>query len=460
VKKRISPLIAAILFAAAAVLVGSATSAAERRTFIRDSEIENTIRTFAAPVFQAAGLDPTSIQVYIVKDPSLNAFVAGGQKLFLYTGLLMQSEDPGALIGVIAHETGHIAGGHLSQTRDALAASSAQQILAAVVGAAAAVATKRGDVGAAVALGGHTLGQSSFLHYSRTQEGAADSAAMRYLDATQQSAKGLFGFLNTMADQELLSTRHQQPYLLTHPLTRDRLNALEAHISRSKYSEKPFPIQYMEMHDRLRAKLKAFLDPPSRTLRLFKESDTSVAARYARAIAYYRRPDLDKALPIMESLITEHPHDPFFLELKGQILFENGRAAEALAPYQDAVKIVPSAPLLRLQLARVQLEMNDPTLLDPAIANLRAALQTEPRSLSVWRNLAIGYGRKGDMGMSALAQAEEAYIRGKKTDARYHAEKAKKLLPAGSPSALNADDILQATEKRKKNQDDDADRPG
>ncbi|MCG8507646.1 MAG: M48 family metalloprotease [Rhodospirillales bacterium] len=446
--KRISPLIAAVLFfTAAAILFSGTVSAAKKRTFIRDSEIENTIRTFATPVFQVAGLDPSAIQVYIVKDPRLNAFVAGGQKLFLYTGLLMHSEEPGALIGVIAHETGHIAGGHLSQTRDALAKSSAQQILATVVGAAAAVASKRGDVGAAVIAGGQGLGQSTFLHYSRTQEGAADSAAMRYLDATGQSARGLLAFLEGLADQELLSTRHQAPYLRTHPLTRDRIRALQDHVARSQFSDKPYPERYLDMHARMRAKLKAFIDPPSRTLRLYKETDQSIAARYARAIAYYRRPDLDKALPIIESLIAEHPHDPFFLELKGQILFENGRGDEALAPYQAAVRLVPSAPLLRLQLARVQLERNNPVYLDPAIENLRAALQKEPRSVSIWRNLAIGYGRQGNMGMSALALAEEAYIRGKKPEARHHAAKAKKLLPSGSPGALQADDILRATEK-------------
>lgn len=448
-KKRISPLIAIVLLLVAVVLASLPASASTKRTFIRDSEIENTIRTFATPVFQAAGLDPSAIRVYIVKDPALNAFVAGGQKLFLYTGLLMHSEEPGALIGVIAHETGHIAGGHLSQTRDALAKSSAQQILAAVVGAAAAVATKRGDVGTAIIAGGQGLGQSSFLHYSRTQEGAADAAAMRYLDATGQSARGLLAFLGNLADQELLSTRHQAPYLRTHPLTRDRILALEDHVARSPYSDKPYPRRYMEMHARMRAKLKAFIDPPSRTLRQYSESDQSVAARYARAIAYYRKPDLNQALPIMESLISEHPNDPFFLELKGQILFENGRGDEALAPYQAAVDMVPSAPLLRLQLARAQLERNDPAYLDAAIENLRAALQQEPRSVSIWRNLAIGYGRKGDMGMSALALAEAAYIRGKKPEARHHAAKARDLLPVGSPSALMAEDILRATEDKK-----------
>ncbi len=447
-KKRISPLLAVCLIAAALVVqIGEA--AAQKRTFIRDAEIENTIREFATPVFQVAGLDPSAVEIYIVKDSALNAFVAGGQKLFLYTGLLMDVKHAGQLIGVIAHETGHIAGGHLSQTQDALRNSTAQQILATVIGAAAGVASGRADVGGAIIAGGQSLGQRTFLHYSRTQEGAADAAATRFLDAAGESSRGMLEFLQTLSDQELLSARHQDPYLRTHPLTQDRINAIENHVTKSRYSDKPISPRFAEIFARMQAKLQAFLDPPARTLRQVKESDNSVAARYARAIAYYRIPDLDKALPIIDSLITDEPRNPFFHELKGQILFENARVAEALEPYQTAVKLVPHASLIRLQLARVQLESSDPTQLDPAIANLRAALKADPDVPIIWRNLAIAYGRKGEMANSALAMAEEAYYKGNKRDARFHAGKAKDMLPTGSPGALRADDILALTEKKK-----------
>jgi predicted Zn-dependent protease len=400
------------------------------------------------PVFQAAGLDPSAIEIYIVNDPSINAFVAGGQKIFINTGLLMRSESPGQIIGVIAHETGHIAHGDLSRMQDVMSKSSAEQILAMVLGAAVGVATGRGDAGAAVAAGGARAGQENLFQYSRSQEAAADAAAMRFLDATGESAKGLLDFLKTLSDQELLSARYQDPYLRTHPLTSERIKALQEHVAESRFSGAPFPPEYKEMNDRMRAKLLAFMEPPARTLRRFPETDTSLPARYARAVAYYKIPDLDKALPAINSLIAERPADPYFLELKGQMLFENARPAEAIGPYEAAVRLLPQEPLLRLDLARIQIEMNDPALLEPAIANLRMALAKEPNSVAIWHFLAIAYGRNNDMGQSTLSMAEEAYFRGKLREAREHASRAKKLLPANSAGALQAEDIIQATKDK------------
>jgi predicted Zn-dependent protease len=439
--KRFSSLVLAVLFAATL----PQPAAARTFNFIRDTEIENTIRVFSTPVFQAAGLDPSAIEVYIVKDPTLNAFVAGGQKLFLNTGLLMQSANAGQVIGVIAHEAGHIAGGDLARIHDVLRKSSAQQILAMVLGAAAGIASGRGDLGAAVAAGGARAGQENLFQYSRSQEAAADAAAMRFLDATGTPATGLLDFLGTLADQELLSTRFQDPYLRTHPITRERVQALENHIKQSNRPDTPLPPDYKRLHERMQAKLLAFLEPPARTLKRFPESDTSLPARYARAIAYYKIPDLDKALPLISQLIAEHPSDPYFHEMKGQMLFENRRAAEAIPSYEAAVELSPRSPLFRLDLARIQLEMNDPVLLDSAIENLRVAQQAEPDSSWIWRNLAIAYGRRGDMGLSTLAQAEEAYFRGSLREARAYAKRAEKLLPGDSPAMVQAQDILQAT---------------
>jgi predicted Zn-dependent protease len=168
----------------------------------------------------------------------------------------------------------------------------------------------------------------------------------------------------------------------------------------------------------MKAKLAAFLDPPTRTLRTYQETDTSIPARYARAIAYYKVPDLEKPLPLIDQLIAENPNDPYFHEMKGQMLFENRRAADAVPEYEAAVKLLPNSPLLRLDLARIQLEMNDPAVLDAAIENLRMAQRAEPDSSWIWRNLAIAYGRKGDKGLSTLALAEEAYFRGSQREAR------------------------------------------
>ncbi|MCH8213457.1 MAG: M48 family metalloprotease [Proteobacteria bacterium] len=433
---------------AAACLWAPAEAGAQRLSFIRDAEIENTIRTYAAPLFQAAGLEPSDVRIYLVNDRSLNAFVAGGQRLFINTGLIMRSKHAGQVIGVIAHETGHIAGGHLSRLHAAIANSTAQSILALVIGAAAAIGTGRGDVGAAIVAGGQSMGLRSFLHYNRTQESAADQAALRFLDATGQSSRGLLEFMELLGAQDLLSADRQDPYLRTHPLSRERVDAVQAHLSRSPNRDKAQPARIQELHRRMLAKLYAFLEPVPRTLRRYADSDTGLAARYARAIAYYRKPDLGKALPLIDGLIAERPEDPYFHELKGQMLFENGRAAEALKPYETAVRLLPRSPLLRRGLAQVQLELGDPALIEPAIRNLRAAVQRDAEAPFTWRQLAIAYGRRGDMGMSAVALAEEALLKGDARQARYHAGKAGKLLPRGSIGWLQAQDILQAAKKK------------
>ena len=425
-------------------------AAAKKVSLIRDAEIENTIAVYAAPLFRAAGLEPSSVEIYLVKDKSLNAFVAGGQKLFINTGLLMRAEHPGQVIGVIAHEAGHIAGGHLSRTHEALRQSTAQTILAYVLGGAAALGTGRADVGQAIILGGQQIGQRTFLQYSRTQESAADQAAVRFLETTGQSAKGLLEFMETLGDQELLSARHQDPYVRTHPMSRERVNFLQAHVARSSHSAKPPAAELLQRHRRMRGKLRGFLEPVASTLRRYKETDGSVEARYARAVAFYRRPDLEKALPLIDGLLAEYPGDPFFHELKGQMLFENGHAKAALEPYRMAVQLMPHSPLLRAELAQVQLELDDPALLESAIANLRAALRHEAGSAFTWHQLAIAYGRDGQMGLSSLALAEEAMLQGRKDDARYQAGRAGKLLPRGSPGWLKAQDILEVTKKKKK----------
>ena len=445
--ERISSLLTvALLFAG--LVVAPSLAHAKKLSFIRDAEIEHTIRSYSTPVFQAAGLEPGAIDIYLVEDRAINAFVAGGQRLFLHTGLLTKADTAEQVIGVIAHEAGHIAAGHLSRTQEALRNTSAQQILAVLLGAAAALGTGRGDVGAAIAVGGSQAGVLSLLQYSQTQEYAADAAALRYMDAAGLSSRGLLEFMETLEDQELVPARLQNPYVRTHPITRDRIKLVREHVEKSRYTDAPPPAAFVEMHARMRAKIDAFIDPTSRTLRRYRDDD-SLAGRYARAIATYRKPDLDAALPMIDELIAERPEDPYFHELKGQALFEHGRPAEALEYYETAARLDPKSALLKTGLAQVQLEIDDPALLKPAIANLRTALQRERDNPTIWRYLAIAYGRDGQLGLSSLSSAEQALLRGNEKDARYHAARAEKLLPAGSPSAIHAQDILRALDQRK-----------
>lgn len=437
-----------MLLAAVTAFFFREEAAAATTSFVRDTELENTIKGYATPIFVAAGLDPSAVRIYLINDPQINAFVAGGQNLFLNTGLLMQSEDAGQVIGVIAHEAGHIAGGHLVRVHDALARGTAESIIAMVLGAAA-MAAGAPQVGAAVMSGGQNVALRNYLQYTRTQEGSADAAAMRYLDATHQSARGLLGFFQILSGQELLVSAGQDPYLRTHPLTQDRIEAMSAFVAQSPYSNAPVRPEFQQQHRRMLAKLHAFLDDPTIARRHYPASDQSVEARYADAIIQHRTAHLDKALAAIEDLIAEYPSDPYFRELKGQILFESSRPKEALPSYQKAVDMLPEAPLLRLDLARVQMATNDRELLEPAIANLRASLRQERNRPFVWRQLAIALGRNGQMGESSLALAEEALLLDKVREARFHAGKAMQELSPSTPGWLQAQDILQAAENEK-----------
>ena len=426
---------------AVSTAIPSAASA-KGMSLIRDAEIENTIRDFATPIFKAAGLNPDDVDIYLVQDDSLNAFVAGGQNIFINTGLITKTESASELIGVLAHETGHIQGGHLVTTRDAHEKSRLKGLIGAVIGVAAAIGSGRADVGAAVVAGGQEIGIRSFLQYSRAQESSADQAALRLLEETKQSSEGTLVFLEKMGGQELLNAARQDPYLQTHPLTRERISAVRAHVKRSPYTNTPIPAPIEEKHRRMVAKLNGFIDNPSRTLYTYKESDQSTVALYARTIALYRKPRIKEALAGIEALLSREPDNPYFHELKGQILFENGRGTEAIAPYRKSVSLLGSSSLLRLGLARALIETNDNKNLDEAITHLTFALKKEPQSAFAWNQLAIAEGRKGDMAPSFLALAEEARIRRNIPKAKYYAERAEKMFPRGSAGWIRARDIL------------------
>jgi predicted Zn-dependent protease len=432
----------AVFFSLALALLAPTTATAQQISLIRDAEIEATIRSYATPLFTAAGIEPEAVRVHIVNDDTLNAFVAGGMNLFLNTGLLMRSESANQVIGVIAHETGHIAGGHLARTQEALRAATAEAIIAYVLGIGAAIATGDGAAGAAVIGGGQSMAQRSLLKYTRTQESAADHAAVSYLDATGQSSRGMLEFFEILGTQDLLLSGNQDPYLRTHPLTSERVEFVRRHLATSQYTDVPSSPEFVQSHARMRAKLIGFLEPLGRVLQHYPKSDDSLEARYARAIAFYRDARLNEALPLIDGLIAEYPQDPYFQELKGQILYENGRTAEALPYYKAAVALQPHSPMLRLGLARVQLDLEDPAFIKSAIGNLEEVVRAEPRNPGAWRFLSVGYGRDGQLSMAALALAEAALSRGDKSEAQAQADRALRQLPEGSSAWIRAQDIL------------------
>lgn len=432
---------------AAFIATGHRAVAQGAPSYIRDAEIEETLRIFYTPIFRAAGLDPSNVHVYIINDQTLNSFVAGGQNVFINTGTITRSQTPNQLIGIVAHETGHIAGGHLFRTDEALKNASIEGIIATVVGAAASVLGHNpGGVGAAM-MGGEGVGLRSFFNFSIAQEATADQAGMTFLDRTHQSSRGLLEFFQILQQDEMLAGIKEIPYLRTHPLTSERVTTLREHVEKSPWSDVKDPPEWIELHKRMKEKLAAFLDPPSETIEKFPESDTSVAARYARAIAYYRVPELKKALDLIDGLIKQEPDNPYFHELKGQMLFENGRIQDAVAPYKEAVRLKPEIALLRVELAQVEIETGDQAMTQDALTQLKAADKYEDRNPDTWRFLAIAYGRTGDMPMSTLSLAEQAIAEGDDSMARHQSQKAMKLLPYGSPGWLRAQDIQQEAGK-------------
>lgn len=431
-------------------LLHPAGAEAQGRRLIRDAEIEDTIRAYAAPIFQQAGLQPQGIDIYLIQDRSLNAFVSGGRKIFIHTGLLTRAESPLQVIGVIAHETGHIIGGHLVGRRQEMKNAQITTWASYVLGIGAAIASGQPGAGVAIISGGQDLALKGLLAYSRGQEQAADQAGVRLLDANGMSARGLLDFMRILEGQEILLSSNQDPYLRTHPLTQDRIAFLKDVVQKSRFSNSPEPPVLVAAHARMRAKLIGFLQPLPRVFRYFPDTDNSVAGRYARAIAYYRRPNLKKALPLIDGLLSDFPTDPFFHELKGQMLFENGRLAEALPAYEAAVELRPRSALLRLGLAQVQIELNDPQLNDSAAENLEILLQREPSNSFAWRLSATAYGRRGDKGMTALSLAEYALARGSLGEARQQSVRAQKILAEYSPAWLRAQDVENLAQRRQK----------
>jgi predicted Zn-dependent protease len=421
-----------------------------RLTLIRDAETETMLRTFANPLFRAAGVDPNLVRIILIQDSAINSFVSTGNLMFINTGLLMKAESALELVGVIAHETGHIAGGHLTKLPEVMREAMIESIAAMLVGVAAGVAGRdsgsgAGSGGVGVGVAGQQMAQRNLLSFTRGMERSADQGAMTFLDANHWSAEGLLDLFKLLEGQEALMTG-QDPYLLTHPLTKDRIEFVANHVAHSPYAPNSLPPTFEPMFQMVKAKLQGFLAPSSETLRLVRETDRSAPARYARAIALYRLGHLAEALPMIDQLIAEQPGNPWLLELKGQVLFENGRVRESIAPYQSAIRLAPEQPLIHIALGQAMVETGDPLLLRPAVQQLQSALDRDHDAAQGWRELATAWGKLGNAGEANLALAEEAMVVGDIATARMLASRAQTQLPPG-PAKLRALDISNAVKK-------------
>lgn len=418
----------------------------------RDAEIEHDLRVMTTPIFRAAGINPDAVTLALVDDESINAFVAGGQNIFVNTGTIMAADTPEQLVGVLAHETGHMAGGHLVRDRDAIENAVLLSTLATLLGVAAAIGgggrgSDPGAMGGAMA-GAQELGARAFFSFSRAQEASTDEAGLSYMEANGFSSRGMEEFMEKLAKMEGLPQSKQIEFLLTHPLSKNRLEYIKNYVDNvSKYSNARMPDSFYDMQARMKAKLYGFIRPGV-ALRLYPESDTSLPARYARAIAYYRIGDINKGLRIMDGLIAEEPQNPYFYELKGQTLFENGRAKEAVEPYRNAVKYGGDSALLNQSLGHALLEAGDDRLVLEAIEVLRRSAREEPLSELTWLLLSSAYSRADMAPQLAYARAEEALARGDIRAARYHADRAEQMLQPGTPEWLRAQDIRVLVESR------------
>lgn len=422
---------------------------------VRDAEIEQLLREYAQPVLRTAGLAQQNVRVVIINERSFNAFVADGHRIFINTGALTEAETPNQVIGVLAHETGHIAGGHLAKMREQLANATTQSILATILGVGAMVATSRSGVntqnaGMAAITAPQEMIQRSLLAYQRAQEEQADRAGVKFLTATGQSPKGMYDTFKRLADQIMFMARSADPYVQSHPMPAERVASLANLAQASPYWDKKDSPELQLRHDLMRAKLYGFLDRPDAVARRYPATDTSLAARYARAISAYRHSDLRVAIAQIDGLIQSQPNNPYFYELKGQALLEGGKAAEAIAPLQRAVQLAPNPSLMQVMLGQALIATNNPKLAEQAVNLLREALTREPEVPDGYTQLAMAYGRKGDLAQADLASAQAAAARGDMQTARDLATRAKARFPVGTPGWVKADDIVASKQGKSK----------
>lgn len=418
---------------------------ANAQSLIRDAEVEKMMREFSDPLFIAAQLEPKDVKIYIINDKSINAFVTDGQKMFMNTGTIVEAKSPGQLKGVIAHETGHIAGGHLARSSEAMRNAMVPAYISVALGLLA-IAGGAPDAGAALLASSQQFAILNFYSFTRVQESSADQAAFSYLERTGQSSAGLASFFEKFRYMEIMAEARRQPYFRSHPLSTDRISALQSRIARSRFTNTPDAAQDNQKLTMVQAKIHGFMSTSEQTFFKYPRSDNSLQARYARAIAFYKAPDLETSTKLTAELIAQEPNNPYFQELMGQIYFENGKFDKALPFYKASVELAPNEPLLRIGYARTLVNIGGNENLETALINLNAALAREDDNAFAWNQIAIIADRQGKTGLARLATAEEAYALGDYLRANRFAQVAKRNLLRASPSWLRASDIQTITD--------------
>ncbi|HEV2746706.1 MAG TPA: M48 family metalloprotease [Allosphingosinicella sp.] len=415
------------------------------QSLLRDAETEALFRDMSRPLIAAAGLRPENVQIVLVGDKSINAFVAGGQIVYIHSGLIATAENANEVQGVIAHELGHITGGHIIRLGEGAQVATGISILSLLLGAAA-IAAGAGQAGAGIMAAGQQAAMSKFLAFTRTQESSADQAGAGFLNKAGISGKGSISFFKKLQNQEFrLAIPQEDSYARTHPLTGERMAVLEHVYSSAPTWNAPTDPEIEARFQRVKAKLMGYVEDPRQTLIKYPESDRSIPGRYARAYAWHKSAYPDRAGAEVESLLRDRPNDPYFLELKGQILLESGRPKEALESLRQAVKLAPDQPLISGLLGHALIATEDKSNFAEAKQVLRAAVSRDNSNPFAWYQLGIVYDREGDEARAALATAERHSLEGNPMQAMVSAQLAMAGVKAGTADCLRAQDIAMAS---------------
>jgi predicted Zn-dependent protease len=442
------------LLMVALLLAFAAAQPAAAQSVLRDSETELLFRDISSPLITAAGLDPKATNVVLLNDPEINAFVATGQTVYIQSGLLLAADNVNQVQGVVAHELGHVAGGHSIRMQSGAGEATGISIATMVLGALA-LAAGAGDAGIGIMMAGQRAALGRFLAFTRAQESSADLAGAKYLATAGVSGKGSLEFFKKLQNQEFrLAVAEKDSYDRTHPLSSERINALREVYQKDPAWNRPPDPALEARFQRVKAKLIGFVDPRRATVK-YPESDQSVPAHYARAYAYHMGAYPEKALSEADSLLRTTPNDPFFLELKGQILLESGRPTEAIAPLREATRLSGDQPLIAAMLGHALISTENPQNFTEAKQVLKEAVNRDNQNPFAWYQLGIIYDREGDPSRAALATAERNNLEGNPKLALASAEMALKGIPRGSPDYLRAQDIAMVSRAELKNKKKD-----
>lgn len=414
---------------------------ARAQSILRDAETEAMFKDMSRQMIIAAGLSPANVQIVLINDDSINAFVVGGQAVYIHSGLIQAADNAGQVQGVIAHELGHIADGHVVLADAGYKPALGISLLSMVLGLAA-VAAGAGEAGAGIFAAGQQAALGKVLAFTRVQEATADASGARYLRDAGISGKGMLQFFKKLASQEYsYGMANIDPFAQTHPLSNARVAALTADLKASPAWNTPADPALEERFKRVKAKLEGYVAPYTRTLNDFPEGDNSIYARYARAYAWHKAGYPDKADAETLALIAARPHDPYFLEIRGQILLEAGRPKDAIAPLKEASEITRYDPLIVTTYGHALIATEDKANYAEAERVLRIAVNKDDENPFAWYQLGTVYELKGDTARAMLATAERASMMGDFRTAVYSARGAMASLPPNTSDWIRAQDI-------------------